>query len=81
MDKITLIEKIQEKFPENVFVEISETRYTTISYTSFETAETPFGVVPVRTLSVTNETEEGAYNSFMASLETNGYNFETNIWQ
>lgn len=81
MDKITLVEKIQQKFPENVSVELSETGYTAISYVSSDTAETPFGVVPVRTLSVTNETGEGAYNSFMASLETNGYNFETNIWQ
>tara|TARA_R110000868_G_scaffold271022_3_gene530482 strand:+ start:2520 stop:2762 length:243 start_codon:yes stop_codon:yes gene_type:complete len=77
----TLLNKTQQKFPENVSVELSETGYTTISYTSPEMAETPFGVVPVRTLSVTNETEEGAYNSFMSSLETNGYNFETNIWQ
>lgn len=81
MEKITLFEKIQKKFPENIFVELSETGYSTVNYISLETAETPFGVVPLRTLSVTNKTEEGAYNSFISSLEANGYNFETNIWQ
>lgn len=79
--EISLLEKIQQKFPEEVFIELSETGFLTINYSSLETAETPFGTVPVRTLSVTNQTEEGAYNSFISSLETNGYNFETNLWQ
>lgn len=55
--------------------------FYSISYVSEETTETPFGVMPIRSFSTGNYDMGVTIETFTQTLESNGYNFETNTWQ
>lgn len=77
MDKI-------ENFPEGTRIELIQSDgrdFSSISYASEETMETPFGTWPKRSFSAGNSDYEKCLNDFISTLKSNGYNFETNIWQ
>lgn len=73
--------EIIQKLGNAIKIEKHENGDTSVSYVSPDIQSTPFGDVPTRTLSVRNQTEEGAFSSFVSSLKANGYNVENNIWQ
>lgn len=77
MDKI-------ENSPEGTKIELIQSDgrdFFSISYASEETMETPFGTWPKRSFSAGNHDYLLAVETFCKTLESNGYNFETKIWQ
>jgi len=68
-------------FPEGATVSIDEKNFYTISYKSKTLVETPFGLWPERAFSAGNSDYEKCLNDFTNTLESNGFNFKTKLWQ
>lgn len=71
-------------FPEGTTLEIvkqEEKDFFTISYSSSELIETVFGLMPQKSFSTGNYVLQVAVDTFIQTIESNGYNFETKTWQ
>lgn len=71
-------------FPEGTTINTVEKNgeiFYILSYVSPNMVDTPFGLRPEKYFSTENRTFDEAVNSMQNTLESNGYNFETKIWQ
>lgn len=75
---------MENNIPQGTKIETVEKEghpFYTISYISEETTDTPFGVMPVMSFSTGNFDQQVAVDTFAQTLEANGYNFKTKLWQ
>lgn len=78
------LEVIKQTFPNNTQLIVTTRGGKDIYNLSFkhpELIETPFGGVPKLSFSASNYDFDIAVYTLKQTLESNGYNFETKIWQ